>query len=85
MQKPLLEHYDYFNRIHPFSNNIVPLTYDGIMSVALALNASIADLLHLEPPRHLEDFSYSDQEMAKVILKNADNIDFIGLSVPKVY
>ena len=56
-------------------------TYDGIIAIALILNASIADLQRLDPPRRLEDFSYSDDEMARVILKHADNLDFTGLLV----
>ncbi|XP_038068448.1 gamma-aminobutyric acid type B receptor subunit 2-like isoform X1 [Patiria miniata] len=78
--KPLPEHYDYYNRIFPFSNNVVPVTHDGIMSVALALNSSIADLQRLQPPRRLEDFSYTDTEMARVILNHAENMEFSGLS-----
>ncbi|XP_038064481.1 gamma-aminobutyric acid type B receptor subunit 2-like [Patiria miniata] len=80
--KPLPEHYDYYNSIYPFSNNIIPLTHDGIISVALALNSSIADLRRLEHHRRLEDFSYSDTEMAGVILSHADNMEFLGLSGP---
>ncbi|XP_022088698.1 uncharacterized protein LOC110978204 [Acanthaster planci] len=52
------------------------------MTIALALNASIDDLQRLQPPRRLEDFRYSDAEMARVILKSADNIKFIGLQGP---
>ncbi|XP_071806986.1 gamma-aminobutyric acid type B receptor subunit 2-like [Asterias amurensis] len=76
--KPLPEHYVYYNQsIHP--GILAPYIYDGIIAIALALNASIADLQHLDPPRRLQDFSYSDDEMARVILKNADNLDFTGL------
>ena len=80
LQKPLPEHYDYYNNKHP-DNDLLAYTYDGIIAIALALNASIADLQRLDPPRRLEDFSYTDEEMARVILKNADNLDFNGLLV----
>ncbi|XP_071806651.1 gamma-aminobutyric acid type B receptor subunit 2-like isoform X1 [Asterias amurensis] len=76
--KPLPEHYQYYNNEFP-DDTVLYYTYDGIIAVALALNASIADLQRLDPPRRLEDFSYSDDEMARVILKNADNLDFTGL------
>ena len=56
-----------------------------VIAIALALNASIADLQRLDPPRRLEDFSYSDDEMARVILKNADNLDFTGLLVKVLF
>ncbi|XP_033641583.1 uncharacterized protein LOC117301663 isoform X4 [Asterias rubens] len=57
--------------LHPTSMKVI--------AIALALNASIADLQRLDPPRPLENFSYSNDEMARVILKNADNRDFTGL------
>ncbi|XP_038071357.1 gamma-aminobutyric acid type B receptor subunit 2-like [Patiria miniata] len=78
--KPLPEHYDYFNRNQLVSD--IARTYDNILVIALALNASIADLQHLRPPRRLEDFRYSDSDMARVILENADNINFVGLQGP---
>ncbi|XP_022089370.1 gamma-aminobutyric acid type B receptor subunit 2-like [Acanthaster planci] len=74
--KPLPEHYDYFNSV-PI--NFFAFTYDNAIAIALALNASIADLQRLQPPRRLEDFSYSDEDMARVILHHANNIDFTGL------
>ncbi|XP_038068446.1 gamma-aminobutyric acid type B receptor subunit 2-like [Patiria miniata] len=74
--KPLPEHYDYFNSL-PVS--FIAFTYDNAIATALALNSSIADLQRLQPPRKLEDFTYSDEEMARVILNHAQNIDFIGL------
>ncbi|XP_071806886.1 gamma-aminobutyric acid type B receptor subunit 2-like isoform X2 [Asterias amurensis] len=76
--KPLPEHYDYYNSEQPDSDAL-PYIYDVTIAIALALNASIADLQRLDPPRRLQDFSYSDDEMARVILKNADNLDFNGL------
>ena len=79
-QKPLPEHYQYYNNEFPDDTTLY-YTYDGIIAIALVLNASIADLQRLDPPRRLEDFSYSDDEMARVILKNADNLDFTGLLV----
>ena len=78
LQKPLPEHYDYFNTVRI---DYIAFTYDNAIAIALALNASIADLQRLQPPRRLEDFSYSDAEMARVILHHAENIDFIGLQV----
>ncbi len=74
------EHYDFYNKDKP-NGDTIPYTYDGIIAIALALNATIADLQRLDPPRRLEDFSYSDEEMARAILKNADNLDFNGLLV----
>ncbi|XP_033641694.1 gamma-aminobutyric acid type B receptor subunit 2-like [Asterias rubens] len=76
--KPLPEHYQYYNNEFP-DDSVLYYTYDGIIAIALILNASIADLQRLDPPRRLEDFSYSDDEMARVILKNADNLVFTGL------
>ncbi|XP_022089369.1 gamma-aminobutyric acid type B receptor subunit 2-like [Acanthaster planci] len=72
--KPSQEHYDYYNNIYPFSSNVIPLTYDGIVSVALALNASIADLQRLQPPRRLEDFSFSDVDMARGRVRIEDGL-----------
>ena len=78
------DHIDDFERLQPISY-YATLIYDNIITIALALNTSIADLQSLKTPRRLEDFSYSDEEMAKVILSNADNIDFVGLSVRKYF
>ena len=65
--------------MQPISN--IAYTYDGIIAIALALNKSLPGLQRLDPPRSLEEFSYSDSEMAEVILRSADDIDFIGLVV----
>ncbi|XP_071797174.1 gamma-aminobutyric acid type B receptor subunit 2-like isoform X1 [Asterias amurensis] len=75
--KPLPSQYDYFNSMQPISN--IAYTYDGIIAIALALNKSLPGLQRLDPPRSLEEFSYSDSEMAEVILRSADDVDFIGL------
>lgn len=55
--------------------------YDCLMTMALALNASIADLEKLTPPRGLDEFSYGDDEMAGILLRNVLKTEFNGLTV----
>ena len=55
--------------------------YDCLFTIALSLNASIVDLQQLKPPRGLDEFSYEDKEMARVLLNNTYKTEFVGLTV----
>ena len=55
--------------------------YDSMMLMALALNASIADLSRLQPPRRLEDFSYYDSVISDVFNHSIRHTEFTGISV----
>ena len=63
--------------------------YDNLITMALILNSSIADVEQLPGysdgdtarPKRLESFTYSDTNMAKVFLKHAGEISFVGLTV----
>ena len=55
--------------------------YDALMTIAMALNASVMELSQLQPPRGLDKFSYSDGEMARVFWRNILKTDFFGLTV----
>ncbi|XP_038063882.1 gamma-aminobutyric acid type B receptor subunit 2-like [Patiria miniata] len=54
--------------------------YDQIVTIALALNASIQTLAQMDPPRRLEDFTYGDAEMAQVFREHTRSVDFVGLT-----
>ncbi|XP_071947614.1 gamma-aminobutyric acid type B receptor subunit 1-like [Antedon mediterranea] len=54
--------------------------YDQIITISLALNASIADLDQLNPPKKLEDFTYKAKDMADIFYKNTKNVNFDGLT-----
>ncbi|XP_022085182.1 gamma-aminobutyric acid type B receptor subunit 2-like [Acanthaster planci] len=54
--------------------------YDQIITIALALNASIQALAEMDPPRRLEDFTYEDTAMSSVFLEKTRSVDFVGLT-----
>ena len=49
--------------------------------IAMAMNQSIRDLQHLNPPKSLQDFTYDDKEMTDVLNNSVRHINFTGLSV----
>lgn len=57
-----------------------PLTYDGIWSLALALNDSVGRLeqLGMHP---LEDFTYENKDMAQIILQSMHRLHFEAMGV----
>ena len=59
--------------------------YDNLITMALALNASIKYLQSMSPPRTLQQFSYEDTDTANVLLENAGQTDFVGLTVSITY
>ncbi|XP_070567009.1 gamma-aminobutyric acid type B receptor subunit 1-like [Ptychodera flava] len=54
--------------------------YDTIVYAALALNHSEKLLANMDPPRHLEDFTYQDAEMANYIKESAKGLQMHGVS-----
>ncbi|XP_077998729.1 gamma-aminobutyric acid type B receptor subunit 1-like [Glandiceps talaboti] len=69
------------------SNGYGSLSYDGIWSMALALNNSVQRFSNGDggyltdgSPKKLQDFKYSDTEMIKLILEEMDSLSFHGVS-----
>nr|XP_006824877.1 PREDICTED: gamma-aminobutyric acid type B receptor subunit 2-like [Saccoglossus kowalevskii] len=58
-----------------------PFAYDAIWAMALALNASIEDIL----PQRLENFTYDSSEMAEIIKGNMEKTNFFGVSGPVTF
>ncbi|XP_077991623.1 gamma-aminobutyric acid type B receptor subunit 1-like [Glandiceps talaboti] len=56
--------------------------YDAIWAMALALNSSIAKL---PDGKKLEDFDYSDKEMAQIFLEEMAKTSFEGMSGPVTF
>ncbi|XP_033643371.1 gamma-aminobutyric acid type B receptor subunit 2-like [Asterias rubens] len=85
-----------FNGVHPKKNHLEfykylqdqlltagacdSYAYDQIITIALALNASIEPLAKMDPPKRLEDFSYDNAQMAGVFREKAASVDFVGLT-----
>ena len=64
----------------PPSNSILfGLYYDACMALILALNSSIGDLSALN--KSLDDFRYSDFQMASILNENVIKVNFIGVNV----
>ncbi|XP_071808994.1 gamma-aminobutyric acid type B receptor subunit 2-like [Asterias amurensis] len=79
--KPYPEQLQYLEALHNMEDNSRDIyAYDCLMTMALALNASIADLEKLTPPRGLDEFSYGDDEMAGILLRNVLKTEFNGLT-----
>ena len=55
--------------------------YDSVWAIALALNDTIAQLEAYGSMYKLEDFQYSNIEMANMMLENLQAVNFNGLSV----
>ena len=55
--------------------------YDSVWAIALALNKTIADLEANGSEYKLEDFQYSNVEMANMMLENLQAVNFEGISV----
>ena len=84
------EQREYLRRLRSQSlidNNWATLAYayDALIVIALALNASIADLEESIPPTKLEWFNFSNAEMAQVLLRNAQATDVHGLTVCRLF
>ncbi|XP_022107902.1 gamma-aminobutyric acid type B receptor subunit 2-like isoform X3 [Acanthaster planci] len=58
--------------------DVLSQSYDGMIVMALALNASVPELALLNPPRRLEDFYYGDTEMRKVFMRAVTRVQFYG-------
>ncbi|XP_022089765.1 gamma-aminobutyric acid type B receptor subunit 2-like [Acanthaster planci] len=79
--KPYSEQLDFLQRLHAMEDNgRDTYSYDCLFAIALALNASIADLEQLTPPKGLDEFSYGDTDMAAILLRKTLKTNFIGLT-----
>ncbi|XP_038076293.1 gamma-aminobutyric acid type B receptor subunit 2-like [Patiria miniata] len=58
--------------------DVLSQSYDGMIVIALALNASISGLAKLDPPRRLEEFHYADSEMRAVFMGAVERVEFYG-------
>ena len=56
-------------------------TYDTMIYIALLLNASISELGDLKPAKKLEDFTYEDRDMPRVLLNSRTKVSFFGSTV----
>ncbi|XP_072035546.1 gamma-aminobutyric acid type B receptor subunit 2-like [Amphiura filiformis] len=59
-------------------NAYIGIFYDSCMSLVLALNSSARDLAALN--KSLEDFQYSDFQIANIINDNLIKVNFVGLN-----
>ncbi|XP_077862210.1 gamma-aminobutyric acid type B receptor subunit 2-like [Saccoglossus kowalevskii] len=87
------ERYHHVINSTPAYSEIIPhmwhsLGYDAVWSVALALNASIDDVALMKMndtpgtsrDKRLDDFTYTDNEMAAIFRKSFQNVSFQGTS-----
>ncbi|XP_070567011.1 gamma-aminobutyric acid type B receptor subunit 1-like [Ptychodera flava] len=72
-----LELYDQMKSTYYFAG----FAYDTVVYAALALNHSEKLLAALEPPRHLEDFTYHDAEVANYIKESVKSLQMHGVTV----
>ncbi|XP_033121945.1 gamma-aminobutyric acid type B receptor subunit 1-like isoform X2 [Anneissia japonica] len=82
-ERPSKDHEEYLEHLQRMlltSGACDSYGYDQIITISLALNASIEDLKQLSPPKRLEDFTYESKYMADIIYKNAKNVKFNGLT-----
>ncbi|XP_072037334.1 gamma-aminobutyric acid type B receptor subunit 2-like [Amphiura filiformis] len=70
------------NAYNIIATNTKRTYYDSMVLMAMALNASIGDLKLLNPPRKLEDFEYTHDDMRKVFNYNVRHAEFISISGP---
>ncbi|XP_077990412.1 gamma-aminobutyric acid type B receptor subunit 2-like [Glandiceps talaboti] len=78
-----LEHYENLTASLGYPTSIYSaLAYDSMWTIALALNKSMQIL---PGNRHLEDFSYEDSEIADVIARAMNDLEFEGISGPVIY
>ncbi|XP_022082481.1 gamma-aminobutyric acid type B receptor subunit 2-like [Acanthaster planci] len=79
--KPFPEQLEYLERLHNMEDNSRDIyAYDCLFTMAMALNASIGELLQLTPPRRLNQFEYGDKNMAEILLRNTLKAEFVGLT-----
>ncbi|GFY64731.1 gamma-aminobutyric acid type B receptor subunit 1, partial [Trichonephila inaurata madagascariensis] len=72
-----LKKYNYIGR-RPVGYQEAPLAYDAIWAIALALNKTINQLkLH---NKSIEDFSYTNDDIAKQIYSAMNSTQFLGVS-----
>ncbi|XP_071789101.1 gamma-aminobutyric acid type B receptor subunit 2-like [Asterias amurensis] len=60
------------------ARDVLSQSYDSMMVMAMALNASVEHLAKMEPPRCLQDFQYGDTAMREVIMQSVRNVHFYG-------
>ena len=58
----------------------VPFAFDSVWMIALTLNNSIQQI-HTELNRSLEDFNYKDSDMAQILKKTLESLEFQGITV----
>ena len=63
------------------ARDVLSQSYDGMLVIAMALNASVSELTKLDPPRRLEDFHYGDDEMRDVFMQCVREVRFYGATV----
>ena len=67
------------------ARDVLSQSYDSMMVMAMALNASVEHLAKMEPPRRLQDFQYGDTAMREVIMQSVRNVHFYGATVSYTY
>ncbi|ELU02555.1 hypothetical protein CAPTEDRAFT_109334 [Capitella teleta] len=71
---------EYTNGTWPIGSSFRLLTYDSTWHAALALNRTLTKLIEKGSPKRLEDFRYSDIEMADLISTSVSEVAFKGIS-----
>lgn len=56
-------------------------TYDSVWAIGLALNYTAKMLLDSNETKHLEDFTYMDNELYNHLFDGLAKVDFFGASV----
>ncbi|ELT92412.1 hypothetical protein CAPTEDRAFT_123994 [Capitella teleta] len=72
-------YYAHFNNTMPFGSTYRMPAYDSVWAVALALNKTLTKLIESGSSKRLEDFQYSDIEMADMITESMKEVEFEGL------
>ncbi|CAG0886915.1 unnamed protein product [Darwinula stevensoni] len=69
---------DYGYRIDPEGYQEAPLAYDAVWAAVLALNKTLHQL-HLMG-KSIEDFTYNNEEIAKIMYSAMNSTEFLGIS-----
>ncbi|XP_071835077.1 gamma-aminobutyric acid type B receptor subunit 1-like [Apostichopus japonicus] len=62
------------------ANNYMAYTYDSVWAIGLALNYTAKMLLDSNETKHLEDFTYMDNELYNHLFDGLAKVDFFGAS-----
>ncbi|XP_070548342.1 gamma-aminobutyric acid type B receptor subunit 1-like [Ptychodera flava] len=77
--KPSTSQKQFIASIMQFNTDLI-LSYDAIMVMALAMNASLSLLSQQTPRQRLEDFTYDNEDMANLLLREIAKLNFTGAS-----